>query len=77
LDNPNEFVIIRPVGERVAALEVRIEAIETTLKGIEEKLDELLSLKHKGLGALSLVSILVGSGFLGLLALVFNLFGHH
>jgi hypothetical protein len=43
------------------------------LKEIREKLDELIQLKHQGMGAITLVSILVGSGVLGLITTVFAL----
>jgi hypothetical protein len=77
LDNkpPLNDYIVRPIGERVAALEVRMEQMEITLDQIDKKLDDLLSLKHQGLGALGLVSILVGSGFLGLMAMLTHFFG--
>ena len=70
----NEYVV-RPIGERVAALEVRMETMEATLEQIDKKLDDLLSLKHQGLGALGLVSILVGSGLLGFIGLITHWFG--
>jgi hypothetical protein len=70
----NDYVV-RPIGERVAALEVRMTAMEVTLAAIDKKLDDLLSLKHQGLGALGLVSLLVGSGVIGLIGMLTHWFG--
>ena len=75
--NIEQYIVIRPLGERVATLETKLELITTELTEIKEKLDELLTLKHKGLGALGLVSVLVGSGVIGLIAIVLNFFGRH
>lgn len=59
-------------AERVAKIEVKVEVIETRLENIEEKLDELLALKFKGMGAIGLVSLLIGSGLIGLLVTAFD-----
>lgn len=64
----------RPINERVAVLETLQSATTTSLNTIEGKLDELLQLKAKGMGALSLVSVLIGSGILGVIALVWQFF---
>jgi hypothetical protein len=58
------------LAERVAILETKVDDI----KEIKDKLDELLLLKAKGTGALWLVSLIVGSGILGLIATVMALF---
>lgn len=47
------------VSERIKALEVRVERFEA----IEAKLDELLELKSKGMGAFWLASLIVGTIF--------------
>lgn len=52
--------------ERVAVLETRMD----DLLEIKEKLDELLHLKSKGIGALWFVSLIVGSGLLGLVTTI-------
>lgn len=52
--------------ERVAVLETKLDDIHE----IKVKLDELLHLKSKGVGALWLVSLIVGSGVLGLIATI-------
>lgn len=56
--------------ERVAILETRMG----DLAEIKDKLDELLHLKSKGIGALWLVSLIVGSGILGLVTMVTSFF---
>lgn len=68
--------IIRPIGERVSILESQHEAIEGKLNDIMEKLDGLLQLKYKGMGAISFVSILIASatGILGVIAAVMGFF---
>lgn len=66
-----------PINERVAILETKFENLEATLLAIEHKLDDLLVLKNKGMGALGLVSILIGSGVLGLVYLIFEIFKPH
>lgn len=58
------------LAERVAVLETKLEKLDS----IESKLDDLLHLKSKGMGALWLVSLLVGSGMLGLVAAVISFF---
>lgn len=52
------------LAERVAILETQM----SDLKEIKEKLEQLVQLKAQGMGALTLVSILVGSGAIGLIA---------
>jgi hypothetical protein len=59
---------------RVAVLETKFEQMEEDLKKISSKLDELLELKAKGMGAVGLVSLVVGSGVLGLIMMVINFF---
>lgn len=55
------------LAERVAVLETQMK----DLTEIKEKLDELLKLKAQGMGAISLVSVLLGSGVLGIIATLF------
>lgn len=66
-----------PDGERIAILETRVQMIEEKLTDIGNKLDQLLDLKAKGMGAFTLVSLIVGSGALGLIFLLVNLFKGH
>lgn len=51
--------------ERIAVLETKNKTTEDRLKNIEEKLDELLTLKSKGIGAVWLIGIIFGSSLLG------------
>lgn len=60
------------LSERVAVLETNAQSTKTTLESIETKLDSLLELKSKGMGAIGLASLVLGSGVLGLIALVIN-----
>ena len=67
----------RPIGERAAILETRVAeyetefaAIKSDLKDIREKLDSLLHLQSKGMGAIGLVSLIVGSGLIGLITVI-------
>lgn len=71
--NNNEY---RPIGERVAILETQITSIHDELRAIRDQLDQLLDLKAKGMGAFGLVSLLVGSGLIGLVVMLFNIFSN-
>lgn len=66
-----------PDGERIAILETENKVFREELKDIGKKLDELLELKAKGFGALSLVTLLLGSGAIGLVILLVNMFRGH
>jgi hypothetical protein len=48
--------------ERVTALEVTQEHLVTETKEMNRKLDELIGLKHRGMGAFWLATALVGTG---------------
>lgn len=72
MDN-NEY-FYKPIGERVASLETEQDAFRTDLKDIKDKLDELLTLKAKGMGAFGLVSLLVGSGIIGVIFAIMQFF---
>lgn len=54
-------------AERIAALEVRVFDMQTQQQEINRKLDELLNLRHKGVGAFWLASGLLGTGIVGFL----------
>jgi hypothetical protein len=69
----NETLI--ELAERIAVLETKFGITETNLSEINKKLDELLHLKSKGMGALWFVGILVSSGVLGIVAAVMSIFG--
>ena len=65
-------------AQRIAVLEHKVEAMEENLKGISQKLDTLLELKSKGLGAFWLVGLIFGSGIIGIAVTAFSFFkpGH-
>jgi hypothetical protein len=62
--------------ERIAVLETQVSNLATTQakqhEAITEKLDELLALRHKGVGAFWVASSLLGTGILGALYSFFN-----
>jgi hypothetical protein len=62
------------LAERVAVLETEWSNTKDDLKEIKGKLDDLLHLKSKGMGALGLVSLLIGSGMIGLVITIVNIF---
>ena len=51
-------------NERIAQLEVKFEALLSIQTATNEKLDELLTLKNKGMGAFWLMSLIAGSGII-------------
>lgn len=57
-------------NERIAVLEVKM----AKLGEIEDKLDELLALRNKGMGAFWLASGLVGTGIIGFLGEILGWF---
>lgn len=50
---------------RLAVLEHRVNELDSKIDAIDKKLDELLQLRSKGMGAFWLASILVGTGLFG------------
>lgn len=68
----------RTEAERIAVLETKFDELQKDLVSISGKLDELLELKTKGMGAVWLVGLIFGSGILGLVAFVSGFFksGH-
>jgi len=59
-------------AERISALETEFAATKQDLKDIKAKLDELLHLKSKGLGAFWFVSLLISSGLVGVVVTIVN-----
>jgi len=59
---------------RIAALEANYQTLNKDLEEIIDRLDDLLHLKSKGMGALWLVSLILGSGVIGAVAFIVNLF---
>lgn len=58
--------------ERLAILETKVSAIEANLGGMDGKLDDLLALRQKGIGAFWLASALAGTGIIGGLSLLWE-----
>lgn len=64
------------LAERVAVLESEWKDSKQDWADIKTKLDDLLHLKSKGMGALWLISLLFSSGILALVAEVISFFNH-
>lgn len=62
--------------ERITAVETRLSSVEERMERIENKLDELLELKNKSAGAFWLISLIVGSGVLGMVGTLFSWWRH-
>jgi len=56
--------------ERIRALEVQMSHLMEMMAKQNEKLDELLGLKNRGVGAFWLASALAGTGIIGVLVSV-------
>lgn len=74
-------------GERITAVEVQVKELkdqfldhknrtEKNFESVNEKLDELLTLRSKGVGAFWLASTVLGTGIVGGLAALFNWLFH-
>lgn len=63
-------------GERIAALEVQVRLMKESQTEILEKLDDLLALRNKGVGAFWLISMLFGTGLIGVISLILSWFKH-
>lgn len=61
-------------AERVRTIEVKMDDFKDTQTEMNGKLNELLSLKNKGMGAFWLASILIGAAFTAVVTFVSNLF---
>ena len=53
-------------GERIAVVEHKVEELSQRVKGMDDKLDQLLELKAKGMGAFWFASLIVGTGVAGM-----------
>jgi hypothetical protein len=51
--------------ERLARVEERVNALENKVDDMNQKLDQLLELRYKGMGAFWLASTLIGTGIVG------------
>jgi len=60
--------------ERLAILETKVEHLSAQNEDIKNKLDSLLTFKHKGLGALSLITAILGTSIIGAVYTVFEWF---
>jgi hypothetical protein len=57
-------------AERLSSLETQNALLSVQIQQMDAKLDSLLALRDKGLGAFWLASILLGTGFVGALATI-------
>lgn len=53
-------------GERIAVVEHKVEKLREEVQNMDAKLDQLLELKAKGMGAFWFASLIVGTGVAGL-----------
>lgn len=60
--------------ERITVLETEVANIQKTVDSMDSKLDDLLALRYKGVGAFWLASALLGTGIVGMFGWVFDLF---
>lgn len=63
-------------GERIMALEVRVAEMQVQQKEINDKLDTLLAMRNKGLGAFWLASTLLGTGIVGFIVQIISWWKH-
>lgn len=59
-------------AERLSSLETQTALLAVQIQQMDAKLDSLLALRDKGLGAFWLASVLLGTGFIGALATIFG-----
>lgn len=67
----NNFIQI----ERLTRVEEQVNSLKEDVKLMNDKLDDLLILRWKGVGAFWLAATLLGTGIVGILAKVFHIFG--
>lgn len=65
---------VKTDAERLVLLEYKDELREEQLTEINKKLDELLALRQKGMGAFWLASSLLGTGIVGAIFMLINYF---
>jgi len=61
-------------AQRIAVLELEVKNLNAELSDVSKKLDELLQLRSKGMGAFWLASTLLGTGLVGAATVLFNWF---
>jgi hypothetical protein len=62
--------------ERIASLEVRMADIQSKQDEITRKLDDLLAMRNKGIGAFWLASTLLGTGIVGFIVQLMSWWKH-
>ena len=65
---------MKSIEERIAVLETKNENVEKTLQEVNQKLDDLIALRYKGVGAFWLASALLGTGIVGALTTLWEWF---
>lgn len=63
-------------AERIAALEVRVLDLLATNQEANQKLDDLLAMRNKGIGAFWLASTLLGTGIVGFIVQLISWWRH-
>lgn len=61
-------------AERLAALETSYALLSVQVQNIDSKLDDLLALRNRGLGAFWLASALLGTSFIGFVTMMVGWF---
>ena len=64
-------------AERLAVLETKFDQMKEDHNVIMTKLDDLLELKHKGLGAVWFISLIVGAGITAAIGTIISLVKGH
>jgi len=79
----SHLVMTGDIQSRVAALEVQVQHViqnqdkyDEKWDTVNNKLDDLLALRQKGIGAFWLASALVGSGILTIFSYALDMFRH-
>jgi hypothetical protein len=54
--------------ERIAVMEHQVSKLVEDVKSIDDKLDQLLELKAKGMGAVRFATLIIGSGVIGIVS---------
>jgi hypothetical protein len=61
--------------ERLTRVEEQVNSLKADVKEMNDKLDDLLILRWKGMGAFWLAATILGTGIVGILVKVFHIFG--
>lgn len=68
--------IVITQAERITALEVRMAEMQSQQTAISDKLDDLLAMRNKGIGAFWLASSLIGTSIVGFILNVIDWLRH-